>query len=739
MNGLLRKGFCFLLSAALLVGCGGSGGGGGGGGTTPPATKAISIAIVDASGAGTTTITPQASGRVRATVTQGGAPVSGVNVSFVLNPVTVGVLSQATRATDASGVAEVQLLAGTVAGGTTVTATVDTITASKAVNIELPPTVNSLDLLSSKIDLASSGVDQVDLTAIVKDGNNVGVSGVSVQFAATSGSLAIVNAQTDASGNAKARLSTGGDKSNRSITVTGTTPGSSTLRDTVTINVTGTKVKVTAPPSLVLSKQATITLALLDSDNQGIADQVLSVVSARGNGLSNASPRTGSNGSVDIVYTASNSGDDTLTVTALGATASGSASISVSSDDFTLSKVAPAGDVWLANEDLSTADNDVAKMKVSWKKDGVAQTNKAVSVTTTRGILSASSLVTDANGDASFTVTSTNAGKALVTASGANPGEPSAQLEFEFVATKVAAISIDASTRSLAPNGQKANITATLRDAAGNLVKGKTINFGLNDVSGGTIFPASAITDSNGQASTVFTSGAVTAKDGVSITAAETSSGLNNVVKLTVAERSLFITLGTGNEIQKDAVSYTKQFLVFVTDANSAPRPNVTLNVSALPVARSTGLSAYLKGRYFFDPIVKIWFTAQGDNAAMPPVGCLNEDGNQNGFMDPAEDENGNGKLDPGNVVNVPGTVTTDASGKAIFDVHYPKTNGNWARIDLKVSTSVTGTESMANTVFVLPVAADDVNDEKKAPPGVPDGNAHISPFGKATVCTNPL
>jgi hypothetical protein len=282
-----------------------------------------------------------------------------------------------------------------------------------------------------------------------------------------------------------------------------------------------------------------------------------------------------------------------------------------------------------------------------------------------------------------------------------------------------------------------------VRDPEGNLVKNKTIKFELDDVSGGKIFPATAVTDSNGNASTVYTSSSTSAHEGVRITTTVVDNpAVTDFIDLTVADREVFIKLGTGNTIlQHDITTYNKQYSVFVTDIDSNPVPNVTLTVSAIP-------KEYFKGSWiaYLDEEGEFVQWGPGDTTVDPAImgysaTCLNEDSNHNGVLDDIatplreEDTNTDGQLTPGNIVNAQGLVTTDENGIAMIDIRYAEVYGYWANIELIVSTKVNGTESFAKVLFNLDVLADDVNKEDLSPAAFiwPSG-----PFGQSDSCTNP-
>jgi len=96
--------------------------------------------------------------------------------------------------------------------------------------------------------------------------------------------------------------------------------------------------------------------------------------------------------------------------------------------------------------------------------------------------------------------------------------------------------------------------------------------------------------------------------------------------------------------------------------------------------------------------------------------------------LDPGEDFNNNSRLDPGNVATVPPTVTTDASGFALFDVVYAR-EFTWVEVELEARTIVAGSEGSSQAIFFLRGAASDFNNCSVAPPG------QVSPYGIATTC----
>lgn len=589
----------------------------------------------------------------------------------------------------------------------TVTATAGGVSGTVAVPVvaaQPPVTVGTLTLSTSTPTIPSDNSNPATITAVVQDASNRFVAGVPVVFTTSSGGLAVTQATTNASGAATATLSTPADPTNRTITVTAVAGG---ITKTVAVNVIGSRLAIAGPTALVLQASAQYTVTLLDSADRGIANRALTVSSARGNTLSAASLTTDATGRATFNVTATSGGNDTLTVTGLGLTST--QPVSVNADSFSFTTPADAAEVPL---------NTPQTVTVRWLQNGTpVAAGTAVTFTTTRGTITGSPALTNGSGDATVTVSSTTAGGANIVASG---GGATAQRAVEFVATTAASIDAQASTATVAI-GEQATISAVVRDASGNLVKNKTVTFTLTDNTGGTLSLASAITNSQGRAQTVYTAGsAVSARDGVDVTASVTggSGPITDSVKLTVARKEVFISLGTGNTVEEvsNNAQYRIPFTIQMTDANGNGVPNV-------PVTMSVLTERYLKG-------TRAWNGSSWTSYVNPVYNCVDEDTlvpatARNGQLDPGEDADNDGRIDVGNIALVtPGSVTTNAQGVALVDVLYPQDTAYWLVVTLEARAAVQGTEFRRSTTFLLPGTTGDFGNQNTSPPGF------VSPFG---------
>lgn len=574
--------------------------------------------------------------------------------------------------------------------------------------------VASLTLISSGVNLGSSGTTPVTLSAIARDSNNNVVEGATVIFSTDSGALAVINSVTDASGVAQAELNTAGDPTNRTITVDASSGGRNA---SIQVNVVGTLLSLSGPQTVVQGDSPRYTARLQDSGSQGIPGQLLDVQSALGNTITSSNLVTDAEGEVLFSLDAEIGGAETVSVAGLGLISE--LDVNISGDSFRF--LSPAQDGMEI-----TIDTDET-LTVEWLVNGVAQSG-TVEFFTTRGTLSAQSAELNANGRASVDVRSTTAGPAVVTA--AVIDGPSTQRTLEFVATNPTQISAQAGRFSLAP-GEQSTVTATVRDANDNPVKNALVSFSLEDVTGGSISVAAVRTGSAGRAETVYTAGQTTsATDGVRITASVNNGTISDEVRLTVARREVFISIGTGNDIEEpNTADYLKEFSVRVTDSQGVGVESAQVQVSAVS-------KAYWKGYYVIDDTTNQWAVVR--TSRDPDTGnlaaCRDEDLNRNGILDVGEDRNGSGRIEAGNVASVaPGTVSTDAAGLAIFDLTYAQGFANWVVVTIEARTSVAGTEFLETQDFLLPASVQDLT-----PPGTPPGGTE-SRYGSSDTCLDTL
>ena len=572
-------------------------------------------------------------------------------------------------------------------------------------------TVASIEILTSATSLASAdNTTGVTVSAVVKDSSNNALASQPLVFSASSGILGGVAATTGADGRATAKLTAGTDRSNRDIVLTVKSAG---ITKTAVLPVTGTTLSASGATSVLAGTVGNFAVSVRDSSGSPVAGVPVKVSSTLNNVVALANGgNTDVNGGVAFTYNATNPGTDTLSIS--GAGASQSLNVTVSSLNFAFSSPAAEAEVGVGTQQA---------VVVRYVSGGVGVPNKTVAFSATRGSVNPSQAITDANGNATTQLTSQAVGAAIVSAS--VDANVVTTLPINFVSRTPANLVLQTSSAAVAPNaaGSTVNQTelrATVRDAAGNPVKGQTVFFtAVKDLSGGKIKTGTAITDSNGLATDVFIAGAVsTATNGVQIRATVPNPAISADTNITVNGQALFITIAANNTIEKLSTQYRKTFSVQVSDSNGSPVANQSLTVSVWP-------SSYSKGELKFSSTKNVWVSDIS-------VSCPNEDANRDGKLDAGEDFNSNGVLTPGQPGLVsPANLTTDAAGNVEFNVTYGQQFAYWIDFDLSAKATVAGTESGAFFLFPASAPSSDATN-KDIPPA-----AFNNPFGSASSCSD--
>jgi hypothetical protein len=731
----LKRLFAVLL-VSLIAGCGGGGGSTGtppfGSGGSTPGTGTGSVTDLDVQ-LSSPTIANTGNAVVTATVTAldvNRNAVSGADVVIKVDDSSAVVTIVGTEGSVTNSLGRLQAQIGIGSDKTNrdlaVTATANGITKSavlKVVNAPSNSIPSSIEILSAATAVGTGG-DGVLIRAFVKDINNNALPNAVVAFTANTGTLTGISTLTSAAGVAEATFSAGADRSNRNVEIA---VSSGAVNSKLTLPISGTKLTLSGPSSMILGTSANIDVVITDSKGNAVPGVSVAGASPLGNTLvTTGSSTTNNSGQIRFNYTAAKAGTDAIVFSGAGATATPSPALVVSGEDFSF--VSPAAASTVAVGTLQT-------VQVRLRSGGLPQAGKTIHFAATGGTLTAADATTDADGLASTSLSSNSAGPVTVQAS-VDGSTTSTTLPLVVIATTPSKLVLQVSPTAIGPNatiasGNQAQVVAKVTDANGNPVQGQIINFSRQtDPSGGDLLQATATTDASGQASVAYRSGSgSTANNGVVLQATVASAPLvMGTATLTVNKTSLFIALGTGNTITNlDPQTYRKDWVVYVTDSNGTPQDSVTLTVKAIP-------THYLTGRMKFNGTV--W-------APLAPIwACRNEDANEDGVLDnpltpTTEDDNGDGVLWPGNVIAVsPGSVQT-ANGRATVSLTYAESYVPWVQIRLTASTNVTGTESRTDAVFIVDGLTDDFSSATIPPAG------NVSPFGllpaPGAVCTQVL
>lgn len=729
----------FLMSA--VVACGGGGTLDSNGGTPEPAKYSAVIKLLTASGSESVNLSQATPLTIEISITSSnGGSLADKLIPFELNDAEVAKFATGTASaiTNANGVARLGMTVGTKSGGATITATLpDGTKVSRSFNsagdgapVNNDP-VASVLLLADKLELGTGNTDKIDLTALVRDKTSNVLSGITVKFAIEAGSdgeLEVISAVSDRSGVAKATLTSKSNPALRTIEVTAAA-GATAKSTKLTINVVGTSIEGTVPGAVVLGSTTDLSFTLQDSAGAPIKSVPLNVRSALGNSFNITTPVTDAvTGRTAVKYTAAISGNDVVSVTALGVTRS--FGVSVNADAFGF-----IGGVGVTQE---IPLNTVAANSLRWTRNNSPVANQPLTVATTRGVVSANNnvgnnvvtnLTTSDSGEATAYVSSTFAGLASLSATTQGAGVSlQSQKLVEFVATVPDAsrpLEVQVIPAQLAP-GEKAVVQAIVRDARNNPVKNKDVAFSLVDSFGGQISPAVARTNSLGVATSEFIADTITPGGGtagqpkglkIKATVVE-NQAVTGTTSVAVGSRTLFYRFGTGDSVRvsPDGTSYLVDYAVVVTDASGNPVVNQSLTVAVVP-------QLYRKGRWIKTPVgeaFKVWETRFSTSDSDPT--CQYEDVNRNGVLDLGEDTNGDGTITPGNVVTVQRNITSNSNGIATFTLVYPKEFAAFVVVDVTLSGAAAGTENVFSRSFTLKVLSDDTIVETKRPPDSPWG-----------------
>ncbi len=630
----------------------------------------------------------------------------------------------------------------------------------------LPQEVNEVSLITDNPTLKSEGnTEGIILTAIVKNKDNNLVKDVGVNFEADSGNLQLIDDQgnpvvesiTDDNGRAYARLTTVGNADNRDIKVIVTVSSSiadpdtndKIRKDDIIIQVIGTTITISGSRSIVQFEEDTFTISLRNSDNKPIANQLLRITSDLNNAFNSVDGSiditTDSNGQANVTFTANNSGtgEDIIKVSKPNVPGIQTSTLVITISDDTLKVISDSissnlcTDITSIDEDTNNNGildidlledinnngkldlgcrislNQEQAFEVTWQKSGSPVFNE-INISTTRGLLSSSNItMNQPDQPARFTIISDNAGPATIIVSGnrVSPPGPTLQLEIKFIAEEARFINVQANPSVIGTNpvdtdNERSEVLAIVRDPQNNLVADKQVNFLLNDISGGKLTRGSAFTNDFGRATTEYIAGSSSsAANGVTITASVAdNSTVESNVSLTVAEKDLFVIIGSGNELEKEeGRRYKAYHTVLVTDANGTPVADAEVTLSIYPIA-------YTKAEFIF---LDEGFALIGEGS--PPYTCNNEDVNRNGILDTTlgEDTNNNGRIEPGNVITVDKLrLVTDSTGFADFNVVYPIQYAAWVTADIIARTEVAGTESSDTIQFTAKCSSADVTQE---------------------------
>ena len=424
----------------------------------------------------------------------------------------------------------------------------------------------AVDVKASPAPVLGSS-DQITITAIVKDANNVILPAGPVVFAKDDAKAILTSntTVTDMNGAATATLSAGSDKSNHLITIT-VTSGSASGK--LAIKVQAPLVDVVASAVQVGSggDQVTISAFVKDAGNATLPGAPVRIATDSGV-LSNPPTMTDASGVATALLSAGpDKSNRTINVT-------------VESGPTTAKIAVDVVGTTLAYSGVTTVKLG-AKVSVSVKatdsKGAVIGSGQVIKVTSSLANgLSAASATTDAQGSATVDYTATHSGTDTLSFTGAG-------------ASTTASVQISAADFAFLTPAAAANIpVATARPVTvrylsnGVPQSGRTVNFAAT---AGIVSPPSALTDLNGIAATSITSATASpATIQATLVGVAAQATLPVVfVATTPAKVVLQIQPTAIGPNPGGATAQQAQILATVTDANGNPVAGTTIDFNRL-------------------------------------------------------------------------------------------------------------------------------------------------------------
>ena len=653
-----------------------------------------------------------------ATVAGGGHPPDGTVVNF---SITSGGGTITPSAPTTNGMARAVLTSGTITGTAIVRGESEGVSAT--VEVEYVATPASLSLGLSQATVQSDNSDSSIITATVMDANPAVVEGITVTFTTDGGQLSDPSVETDENGQAKVSFSSGTtDRTNRVVTITATVPGLPSSQ--IPVQVVGTTLTLaTDATNLEIggNDTATLTITARDAGSVPIFNGNITITSSPPN-IVQVTPTTGTTnvtGRLQVTVTALSAGDVTVQAAGLGAIGTQNYSVGTVGNVFTI--IDPTDDPHGA----STSDTVTVTVNAP-----SPITNVQFATTLGEWDLTGQQVRTIgvAGGVASADLTASDAGTANILVSDAADPSTSDSLTVLFSAPSSEAdnISLQASATVVAPStgsvSNSVSLTATVKNALGQVVGDAAVAFSIEDPTGGGEFvsPPVAYTNSFGIAEATFTSGSLGSDaQGVTVRAKVVDDPtITDTIQIVIGGTGGSVVIGQSTKISSinSDTAYSLPMSVLVSDANGNPLTGAVVTLNLWPTYYATGCWVDVAGTIVPGDCAVLTYTFYSNEDDLYGVG---DDRYRNLVLDVGEDLgpdpfNPDGELTPALSAagSVPGTVVTDQNGVGTFNLVYLKSSAAWILVEIKASTVVSGTENQGTLEFVLPWSQDDANDQ---------------------------
>lgn len=711
--------------AAVLTACGGGGGAAGtpingGGGDTSSLTALSITGNSSLPNTGTETLAIKVTA-----LTTGNTALIGkaIPINFAVSSGAVVTPAGTSTGTGDGTLAATVSLVDKTSRTVTVTASSGTVSQTFSFNVVDSVTgskVADISLVSDKATLPNNGTQVVNLTATTLDASRGAAGGAPLTFAvddpaksafvSAAGGGAVTDTNT---GQLKATVELGSNKTNRTIKVTAT---SGTVSRSISFDVVDSSAVTPTAADMSMS----LNKATIGNGGGDTVDVTVTAVDSGRNAVSG----------IDVTFSVDSNA--VLVVgngkTAADGTAKASVTIGADRSNRLVTVTAKSGTfVRQASFRVTGAKLQATLQPATLKVGDPGQVQYTLTDVNANPMVGVTLTVSGPGPTASATGTTDSSGRYLYSyvAAGSGPTAISAQAGGATITSTVqidaklsdvpAAVDIASATFTVAPSvvsvnavGSKDN-RAELRLlflTANNVpVPNVRVRLGLGDNAAGTDGDigsgkdAIVTSDANGVAVSSFIPGqrasstdqvkiyACYAKDDSVETILACPASRKLSVSLTVVEQPLSISIGSAQEIAVGAngQTYTVKFTVLVVDAAGNPKSDVQLT----PLL---DLPSYQKGEWVYSDADQKW-------GQIIRAKCIAEDSSINGFRNGtietfngvSEDVNGNGQLEPRKSdvsIAMISTTKTDANGTALLRIEYPQNYGEWVEYSIRVAAS---------------------------------------------------
>ena len=515
-------------------------------------------------------------------------PLKGVEISWVTSSQTAH-LSASKSQTNDNGEATVSVTSSDVEM-LTVSASVgkQTQTSESIAFTSDSATANVATIQEDKNQATANNSDRITLTAHVSDASGHAVANSTVNWAVKQGVATLSDAQTvsDSKGNALITLTS--TKAGQVVVEASTASGTAKTSNPLTFiadatsatitDITANKTQATANGSDSVIYTATV----LDAAGNPLVNSPVNWRASPGQTTITATSQTDASGKATATVTTTLAGDVSVFAQAVSGdeVSAPVAHFTADRSTATLRAVNASSTTLLADgKDSATLttrlvdanDNPVPDMDVTWN------------TTSATAALSASSVQTDKQGEASITVSDTAVENVVVNAVFNGQTQPSPALTFMADASTAAVASItEDKTQAIANNNDRITLTAHVVDANNHAVTGATVEWRVAS-GNGTLSAPQSTSDAQGNAVVTLTATQagqvkVAAR---STTGAEQLSGTLTFDADSVTAGVTDVTVDKQQAVAngQDKVTYTAT----VQDANGNPLTNTTVTWKAVP------------------------------------------------------------------------------------------------------------------------------------------------------------